>query len=594
MPSDYTSTQVRVPANSIGNSNVATGVAALWGHHQSKICYDGTFYFLIQVVDEPGASTPHNFRIYRIDPRQATPVVAAITFRTGNVYQAPIMVIDRDNRLHVFYIETDTVDASVGTTRTIRHYQSVGAASTLTNAAITGAEWTLVASITTAGLMHGYIGAAFSYEWDTLYLSYVDDNGDLRLRRNPNLAGWGADITVQASSASHIGGQIYRALYAHIVPMGPDRADLLWIRSFNQTNYDQVLYRRVTSISGNTMDAVITILDRSPGAGDTLLCANPYMFFGMDGLVHIMYWNAASNDHYHTSRSGSDAFTTAVAITNSDPNLRAYRQYGVYIEQLNPARLHAFVAPSLASPPDNALAHFWSEDNGVTWSYERDYSPPLASTTLHDYPDLIQTFNMRAGAQDNKNAFVIAYNGTNTIVNDSGNNALRVILELIAYDQLDSDYVADTDSHSIIRALLDSEWQIHFANVPKPAMYDMDNPDIERLDAANGDYIVVKSAMDYEEEQVGHLFLFKSLKIPIEIQIVTKETRVRLLDIRREIARIIYRNQINFAQIGNFHRLRYTSFVQEFDEQKRIWTGTIMCSLEADGIPVIPVSELTV
>lgn len=602
MPSFYSTEQNSVASDPIGNADITNGWAPLWSHTQPKIVWDGTLWYTIQAVNSGGSI--HSFQLYSIDNRQEPEVITPLTFRIGSVYQGACILLDSSNRLHIFYIETNTTDAQAGTTRTIRHYRSNGAANTLTNTAITAGEWTLINSWTHSSVMHGYMSVAYDRPNDTLFLAYNDNNANLLLARNLNQAGWSTAITVQASSASHQGGELYRALYTHIVPMGANAVDLLWIRSYNQSNYDQVIYRRVTSISASTMDAAITLLDRSPGGpADPLLVSNPYMFNGMDGYVHAMYWRGDTNQHFHTRRTGSDAFSTAVNITSYDPNARSYRQYGVFTEQLNPVRLHAYIAPSSAAvPPDNGLAHFWSNDHGTTWNFEQDYAPIRASTSLDDYPDAIHTFSNRSGSADNRNHNIYLYHGLSTVVNSLSANALRVVYGSVSYEVTEDDYIADIDIHSILETLIADQWRSQYDRVPLPRIIEVDEEDIERiemeLDAetvtsnAGSDIIALRAGGGYEETQVGYLFLFRTIRIPVEILIYTKNGRQRLLNLRREIARIIYANQINFAAIGFFHRLRYQRFRQEYDANKKIFVGSIDVEFSADGIPIAPQSAL--
>jgi len=591
--SEYTTQQIKVPSNPSGNADDTNGGwAPLWGHHTSKTVFDGTYFYVISTGME-GLSNPYNFRIYRIDTRQKGPAIASISYKHGEVYQTPTMIIDKYNRIHVFFIQTDGLPPS-STERIIKHYRSTVKSYELTNSEIStiNDEWELITSVEDVSNMHGYISAAYDPSINTVYLAYNNYNADLKIARFYDQSSWSEFYTVKAATSSHIAGQKYRALYCHILPYGTNSVELFWIRSFNLSNYDKVIYAKY-DFSTLSLENEKTILDRSPGGdSDPLLVSNPYIFMDKNYVTHLLYWSQETNSTYYMNRYEDDTWTDPIKV---DEN-REFRQYGVMTEEYYPHRLHIFLTSALSGAPENGVAHYFSEDRGKTWNYDQDFIPPRATEIRDDYPDLIHTFNNRDGAlnQTYNNFFI--YNGIYESENSDSQPTKRVILEILQYKEPDQQYEKSYDIQEIIVNILNNHWHSRFGKLPIPIIKMMDDPDRERFDIEdwssnenieNKDLMFIHSESSYDEEPIGNIAIFRNISVGIELEIFTATSREKLLSLVDELRRIIYQNQFNFKELNGFHKLQWNNFTQSVREgKKRIWHGSIELELHATGVPI--------
>jgi hypothetical protein len=148
-----------------------------------------------------------------------------------------------------------------------------------------------------------------------------------------------------------------------------------------------------------------------------------------------------------------------------------------------------------------------------------------------------------------------------------------------------STYTAETDVLSTVKDLLDTEWDTHSDQIPKPK-FGIWN-EIARTQPnqlKNNDLIEIRYGSPAETQQwEGHAKEYIDYRHRVALIIHTCQGRQRMQDLKAEMRRILFKNK--FALYPPYQLITYLGFGESNVPTMRYWTGTVTIELSADGKP---------
>jgi len=145
-------------------------------------------------------------------------------------------------------------------------------------------------------------------------------------------------------------------------------------------------------------------------------------------------------------------------------------------------------------------------------------------------------------------------------------------------------YIAESVPQETIKSLLVDNWDPQGGVVPMPRIEIVASiPSSVRFDIQKRDYIFIAQDNAGEEITLRNTCQHYDKTFNLVLQIMTSNSRQRLYDIKKQIRIICFSNVHNFT---GWQRLLYRSFIEEGDEQPKIWKGRVRLTLDSARVPI--------
>jgi hypothetical protein len=130
-----------------------------------------------------------------------------------------------------------------------------------------------------------------------------------------------------------------------------------------------------------------------------------------------------------------------------------------------------------------------------------------------------------------------------------------------------------------LKELLDLRWNVNY--VKKPIIIAVQNVNYSKVDANQGDFVIIRLAPGGETEKPLGNYTYRSQIVPLVVEIRTKVSNQRMHDIKYELRRICY---VYKHDIGGFQLVTYLGFTDDSDKTQNYWTGNCRVELSRVGV----------
>lgn len=151
-------------------------------------------------------------------------------------------------------------------------------------------------------------------------------------------------------------------------------------------------------------------------------------------------------------------------------------------------------------------------------------------------------------------------------------------------------YSAERDLYENLKSMWEDNWNDGSGNVPRPEFI-LAVSSAARFDMNfSGDVVVIRMSPSGEVYQYRDQYHFYDIYVDFVLELYTKVSRQRLLDMKKELRRIIFafmhRPDITGAQL-----IRAKSFIEETQTQLNIWQGKLNMSVEDNRLSIVTAHE---
>ncbi len=136
----------------------------------------------------------------------------------------------------------------------------------------------------------------------------------------------------------------------------------------------------------------------------------------------------------------------------------------------------------------------------------------------------------------------------------------------------------------------EDSWNDGNGSVPKPTFI-LAVSSAARFDMNfDGDIVVIRMSPGGEVYQYRDQYAYYDIFVDFILELYTKVSRQRLLDMKKELRRIIFFNMHKPAITGA-QLIRAKSFIEETQTQLNIWQGKLSMSVEDNRLSIVTVHE---
>ena len=133
-----------------------------------------------------------------------------------------------------------------------------------------------------------------------------------------------------------------------------------------------------------------------------------------------------------------------------------------------------------------------------------------------------------------------------------------------------------------VRDLMDAQWDTQDGNVPEPRYFvPNDGTEPIRIDLNTGDYVSFEPGIPMERENPIGTWVYGHRIWNVILTLYTKQSRVRLWDLKNEIRRICH---ARMHLMTNFQRIQYQQFTEMWEEEQNIWKGRVEIQLVSNAV----------
>lgn len=133
-----------------------------------------------------------------------------------------------------------------------------------------------------------------------------------------------------------------------------------------------------------------------------------------------------------------------------------------------------------------------------------------------------------------------------------------------------------------IQTMLDNGWNSQNGTLPEPNYFVVNDGTVPiRYDLNRGDYLIIKTGVPSEREDPIGTWIYANRVWPIVIEIITKNSRQRLWNLKDEVRRICHSQMHNLT---NFQRIQYKNFSELVEDQQNVWHGRVDIELVSSAI----------
>ena len=135
---------------------------------------------------------------------------------------------------------------------------------------------------------------------------------------------------------------------------------------------------------------------------------------------------------------------------------------------------------------------------------------------------------------------------------------------------------------NIISTMLTTNWNTQNGTLPAPIAFVVNSGTTPiRYDLNRGDHLVIKTGVPTEREDPIGTWIYTNRVWPIVVEIVTKDSRQRLWNLKDEVRRICH-SQMHL--LSNFQRIQFKQFSEMSEETQNVWRGRVEIELVSSAV----------
>lgn len=144
-------------------------------------------------------------------------------------------------------------------------------------------------------------------------------------------------------------------------------------------------------------------------------------------------------------------------------------------------------------------------------------------------------------------------------------------------------YQKEQDEYSDLQTIFNDTWDDHNGSIPKPNIL-LAVSSAARFDLNfEGDTVILRMSPSGQQITYRDQYSYFDKYTDFILEVWTKVSRQRLLDMKREIMRITMAKLHKPAET-NYQLLRYKNFIEQNTDNLNIWKGIINISLESSRL----------